>query len=123
MSKFPYQNGGKVKVITKTVELASQAAATEIVIGTVPENAVIKDIKMHSSATLGSTTVKIGTSADDDKYRAAATFTTANSATSVCLAAVANTPLSAEEELVATTATAALPASGTLHFVVEYVID
>lgn len=118
----PYENGGKVKVLSETITLASQAAGT-IDLFTIPEDAVVKSFEITSSASLGSATIAIGISGDTAKYKAAATFTTANVPTKAGKADALMTPLTASEDVILTTATAALPASGTLHVVCEYVID
>jgi hypothetical protein len=70
-----------------------------------------------ASATLGSSTLAIGISGTTGKYRAAATFTTADTPTMFGPAtevAASDAGLSAEQTVIGTIASAALPASGTL---------
>lgn len=70
-----------------------------------------------ASATMGAVaTIAVGTAASPGKYRAAATFETANVPTLFMLSAAADDdPLEDEEEVIITIAGAALPAAGILQ--------
>jgi len=116
---------GKVRCLQASFDLslATQANGDILTLGKIPAGARVKAIKMTSSVTLGSSTVKIGITGSDAKYRAAATFTTADVPTAVgpgavAKAAAANT---VGETLIATVGAAALPSAGTLVFDIEYV--
>lgn len=106
----------RLKRMRATFTLASQATTDTLVIGTLPPGATFAYGVLNASATLGATaTLAIGPSTSTGKYRAAATFTTANTPTFFGVnAPVAADPLTAEETVIGTIAAAALPASGTL---------
>jgi hypothetical protein len=95
----------------------SQATSDTLVVGNLPPGATFAYGVINASATLGSSTVAIGITGTTGKYRAAATFTTADTPTLFGIATVqaaADPALTAEENVFITIATAALPASGTL---------
>ena len=71
---------------------------------------------------MATATVKIGTKDDDDKYKAAAVFTSTNTPTLFGNAA-AMAALAADEEIMITTGTAALPASGTLKVSMIFAVN
>lgn len=104
-----------LKVIRATIPLEAQASGDTIVIGKRPQGSSYFGHRILASATLATATIAIGTEAAAEKYRAAATFTTANTPTDVALAsAVDDAPLDDEEEMIVTIGTAALPGAGTL---------
>ena len=108
--------GARLKRLRATITLASQTTSDTILIGNLPAGATFAYGVLNASATLGTTTVAIGITGTTGKYRAAATFTTADTPTlfgTNATAALA-TPLAAEEQVIATLAVASLPASGTL---------
>lgn len=106
----------RIKRMRATVTLASQTTSDTIVVGNLPPGATFMYGVLNASATLGSSTVAIGTSGSTGKYRAAATFTAADTptlfGTNATVAAAA--PLAAEEQVIITIAAANLPSSGTL---------
>lgn len=108
--------GARVKRLRATVSLASQTTSDTILLGTLPTGATFAFGVLTTSATLGSSTVAIGIAGTAGKYRAAATFTSADTPTFFGTAATvgAASPLAAEENVIATIAAANLPASGTL---------
>jgi hypothetical protein len=69
---------------------------------------------LNASATLGSSTIAVGIAGTAAKYRAAATFTAAAPTLFGVSTAVDDAPLSAQETVILTNTTAALPSSGTL---------
>lgn len=82
---------------------------------------------MQSSVSLGTSTVAIGITGTTGKYRAAATFTAVDTPTPFGVSAANITsglpvPLAAAEEVIATVAVAALPASGTLLIDMEVAV-
>lgn len=105
-----------VKTIRATVPLTAQASGDTIVLGKLPTGGRLLFAAMNASATLGGTaTVALGSPSAPAKYRAAATFTTANTPVLVNLSAAADdAPLGEEETVILTVGAAALPGSGTL---------
>lgn len=109
--------GARVKRMRGTFTLASQATTDTLVVGNLPCGATFAYGVITASATLGTSTIAIGTSASTGKYRAAATFTAVDTPTMFGPAAVvgaADPALAADEQVIVTIATAALPSSGTL---------
>lgn len=110
--------GGRVKRLRGTFTLNTQTTSDTLVIGNLPAGATFAFGVITASATLGaSATVAIGISGSTGKYRAAATFTSADTPTLFGTAATigaADPALSAEEQVFVTIGTASLPGSGTL---------
>lgn len=96
-----------------TIEYDGQAAADTIVLADVPAGYAFAYGVLTATATAGaSATIAIGTAGTPAKYRAAATFTAANTPTMFGVAAaVDDAPLAAAERVIATIAVAALPNS------------
>ena len=69
---------------------------------------------LTGSATLGSSTIAIGVAGTAGKYRAAATHTATVATMFGISSAADDAPLTAEETVILTNTTAALPSSGTL---------
>lgn len=108
-------HGGRPRRYRATVTLASQAAASDIVLAEIPAGAVFAYGVLTSTVSLGTATIAIGITGTTGKHRTAATFTAANTPTMFGnQAAVGETALTAAETVRITTATAALPAAGTL---------
>ena len=105
-----------VKVLREVITLASQATTDTIVIGKLPLGAVPLFGLLNTDTSLGTSTIAIGITGSTGKYRAAATFTATSTPTMFGVAAgmAITTPLSTEETVFITIATAALPSSGTL---------
>jgi hypothetical protein len=109
--------GGRLKRLRATVTLASQATTDTLQFGNLPAGAVFAYGVLTSSASLGSSTLAIGISGTTGKYRAAATFTSTDTPTMFGPAAevaASDAGLSAEQTVIGTIASAALPSSGTL---------
>jgi len=106
--------GGRVRRFRATVTMASQASGDTIVLAKVPAGYAFAYGVINASATLGTATVAVGIDGTAGKYRAAATFTAAAPTMFGVSTAVDDAPLSAEETVIATVGTAALPSSGTL---------
>ena len=109
--------GARLKRMRATITLAAQAIGDTIVLGNLPAGATFAFGVLASSVTLGTSTLAIGITGTPGKYRAAATFTAADTPTLFGPAAVigaADPALAAEETVIATVAALALPASGTL---------
>lgn len=104
-----------VHVHRQVLTLASQPTSEQPVIARLPAGHVFLYGILIASATLGSSTIAIGNATAAGKYRAAATFTAADTPTIFGIASAADDePLAADEEVIITIAAAALPASGTL---------
>ena len=108
--------GARLKRLRATVTLASQTTSDTLLLGNLPAGATFAFGVMNSTASLGSSTLAIGTVATAAKYKAAATFTSTETPTLFGTAAQAGlaSPLTAEEPVIGTIATANLPSSGTL---------
>jgi hypothetical protein len=116
--------GGKVRVAAAVFTCASDAAGTYTAPIRLPRGARVICGFINASATMGaSATLAIGIAGATGKYRAAATYTTADTFTLLGLNAALLTPLTAEEQILLTTAVAALPASGRLLIGFLYVQD
>lgn len=117
--------GGVVRVVSDVITLASQASGDVIVIGgaKLPKNAQVTKGYLITDTSLGTATIAIGTSASTGKYRAAATFTATNTPTPFGVAAGSLSALADAEQLQVLVGTAALPSSGSLKVIVEYVLD
>ena len=63
--------GGKLRVFHGTYEAASLASGSDISIARIPTNATIHDVIVKCDALGGSSTLKVGTAADDDLFIAA----------------------------------------------------
>lgn len=110
--------GARLKRLRATFTLNTQTTSDTLVVGNLPAGATFAYGVINASATLGaSATVAIGTSGSTGKYRAGAVFTAAAPTLFGDSAAVAASPLSAEEQVIVTIGVASLPGSGT--FIVD----
>lgn len=111
--------GGRVRRYRATITLASQANADWIFLCNQNPGEIFAYGLITSSVTLGSTVVAIGTSpthASNGQFRAAGTFTTVDAPVTFGLAsAVSQAAPTAITPIYLTSATAALPSSGTLN--------
>lgn len=122
----PITRGGRVRVATGTLTYASQAAGSHSFDAPLklPVGATVVGGVISTSVTTGSATVALGITGTTAKYKAAAAVTATAAATiAIPDAAVLATALAAEEEIIVTTASASLPASGNLSVVLYYVTD
>lgn len=107
--------GGKVRCAIAEFTCASDAAGTYTVPIRLPRGARVIAGFLNASVTMGGTaTIAIGISGATGKYRAAATYTSADTLTFLSLNAATGAELTAEEQILMTVAAAALPASGRL---------
>jgi len=106
--------GGRVRRFRATIALASQADGDTVVLAQVPAGYAFAYGILNASATLGSSTIAVGIAGTAAKYRAAAVFTAAAPTLFGISTAVDDAPLTAQETVILTNTTAALPASGTL---------
>jgi hypothetical protein len=106
--------GGRLRRLRGVITLASQADGDVIVLGKLPAGSIFAYGVLNASATLGTATIAVGVSGTVGKYRADAVFTAAAPTLFGLSSAADDAPLSAEEEVIVTVDTAALPSSGTL---------
>ena len=106
--------GGRLRRLRAVITLASQADGDVVVLGKLPAGSIFAYGVLNASATLGTSTIAVGISGTAAKYRAAAVFTAAAPTLFGTSTSVDDSPLSAEEEVILTNTTAALPSSGTL---------
>lgn len=105
---------GRLKRSRNTILLASQLAADTVTLLPLPIGHVFAFGLINASATLGSTTVKIGTAADDDFYLADGTFTAAVATLFGRSLGVDDDPSTSTTTPILTFSTATAPSSGTL---------
>ncbi len=106
-----YYQGGHVVVFQSTVQNASQLAGSIIVLAQPSAGLVYLGARVTVSATLGSTTLAISDSVSGNVYVVAAAFT-ASAVVPPTSAQLAYGPLTSQANLIATTAAATLPSSG-----------
>jgi len=106
--------GGRIRRFRATIALDSQADGDTVVLAQVPAGYAFAYGILNASATLGSSTIAVGIAGTAAKYRAAAVFTAAAPTLFGVSTAVDDAPLAAQEVVILTNTTAALPASGTL---------
>ena len=107
--------GGRLRRYRTVITLASQAADSTIALGTIPAGDVFAFGVLTSTAGLATATVAVGVAGATGKYRSAGVFQTANSPTLFGNAvAVGDAAPATSQDVILTTGTAALPASGTL---------
>ena len=126
MSLNPVTKGGRVRTASATLTYATQSAGAQTfdTALTLPVGAVVVGGNISTSVTTGSATVALGITGTTAKYAAAAAVTATNAAAiAIPHAAFLATPLTAAENVFVTTASAALPASGTLRVTLFYVVD
>lgn len=112
---------GRLRRIRATFNHAAQGTSDTLVFGYLPAGSVFAFGVLTSTATLGaSATLAIGVAGATGKYRTAATYTAANTPTFFGnAAAVAETPLAAETQVIGTIAVAALPNNAPDYFTVD----
>ena len=97
------------------ITLASQASGDTITLAKIPANRGFMYGVINTDTSLGTATVSVGPSSSAAKYKAAAVFTSTDTPTLFGKnAPVVADPLSAEETVLLTIGTAALPSSGNL---------
>lgn len=121
----PSAHGGGVRCLTDSITYASQASGSTLVFGGgyLPVGARVLYGTLTTSASTGSATVSIGITGTTAKYKALAAYTTADVPLVFGVTAGLNVALTAQEQIIATTGGAALPASGTLTLSLFYVVD
>ena len=122
--------GGKVRVSYDSYEASSLASGSDITIGRVPANATIIDVVLKCDALGGSSTLKVGDAADDDRYLAAVgTWNAAGQVQSMLGGSTAaNTAMTglgyrttAETDIIITTGGATI--SNSIHCWVMYTVE
>lgn len=109
--------GARLKRMRATVTLNAQATTDTLVLGNLPSGATFAYGVITASVSLGSSTLAIGPAASTGKYRTAATFTSTDTPTmfgNTAAVGAADPANAADETVIGTIGTAALPASGTL---------
>jgi len=109
-------HGGRLRRFRASFTMAAQASGDDIVLAKVPAGYRFAFGIINASATMGaSATVAIGTASSAGKYRAAAVFTAAAPTLFGVNTAADDDALTAEETVLLTVGTAALPGSGTAY--------
>ena len=108
----------KLKRLRATFTYAAQATTDTLVIGNLPAGATFAFGVINTSVSMGTATLALGTSGSASKYKAAGSAITATDTPTLfgvaTVAGASDPALSAEEQVIGTIGTAALPASGTL---------
>lgn len=113
---------GTVRVFNERVNLATQTTADTIEICRLPNGSIPLYGRMITDTAFGITaTVAIGITGTTGKYRAAATFNTADTWEAFGVVANVGEALTAEETVFVTIAAASLPASGIWRIQFYYV--
>lgn len=122
----PSAQAGRVRIASATLTYATQSAGAQTFDNplTLPVGATVVGGLISTSVTTGSATVALGITGSTAKYKAAAAVT-ATTAAQIAIphAALLATPLTAAENVFVTTASAALPASGSMTVMLFYVVD
>ena len=107
--------GARAKLFRATFTFASQATTDTLQLFTLPTGSTFVKGWVYVDTSTSTATLAFGNSGSTGKYRAAAAITTTNSPQDFGItAASAASPLAAEETVIATIGTAALPSSGTM---------
>lgn len=107
--------GARLHRYRASITLASQASGDTVVLAKIPAGQCFAHGVIVTDTSLGTATVAVGNSSSAAKYKAAAVFTATDTPTLFGkAAAVAGDPSSAQEDVLLTVGTAALPASGQL---------
>lgn len=137
---------GRERCFIEDVPLASQVSGTVIAVARLPCPFTMVGISLLTDTSLGSTTIALGNAADSNSaiYKAAGTFTSINTPTSVGLIGTLGVPVysgidaltglpttyvrggnggGGYEDIILTTGAATAPASGTLRLFFRYMVD
>ena len=106
--------GGRLRRFRATITLASQADGDTVVLAKVPAGHSFAYGVLNGSASLSTATIAIGNATTAGKYRASAVHTATVPTLFGVASAAAGNPSTAEEVVILTNTTAALPSSGTL---------
>ena len=122
----PVDFGGRVRLVHGSITpSAAWAAGTVIELARLPKGARLLPLsQIHFEAGQGATmTVKVGDSADDDRYFAAAAPGASAASINLAANALGDYTLPAEDVISLTTGTAALTANKAIAFDLYYVVD
>lgn len=115
---------GKVRAAIAEFTAASDVVGTYTAPIVLPKGARVLACFLNASVTMGGTaTIAIGITGSTGKYRAAATYTSADTLTFSALNAATGAVLTASEQIIMTVAAASLPSSGRLLIGFLYVIE
>lgn len=129
------QAGGRERVFVETIVLAAQAAASTIAVARLPKGAAVTEITPITDTSLGTATIAFGDSGAGNSalFAAATTLTAVNTPTKLGKAIQMGQPvtvtydatgvLAGYEDVIMTTAVAALPGAGNLTVITRYTID
>jgi hypothetical protein len=107
--------GARIHRYRASITLAAQASADTVVLANIPAGQCFVRGDVTSSVSLGTATVAVGNATTPAKYKAAAVFTAVDTPTPFGGAvAIAAQPSTAQEQVILTVGTAALPGAGTL---------
>ena len=115
--------GGRVRVLSDVITLASQALSDTIPIGKLPKGARILHGFALTSVSLGSARLDVGWSADGDALADGISITSTTTPTFFSKAKESDAALAEETEIIVDVQSGSLPSSGTLVVSLFYVTD
>lgn len=127
--------GGRERVFASSLTMAAQASGTTFGVARLPLGAIITGWTLITDTSLGSATISFGDANNTTLYKPAATFTTTDTPTRVGLTSSHGQPIAtgydcvsgavskSYEDITMTVAAAALPGTGVLTVIIEYVMD
>lgn len=115
--------GGRVRVFNEQFVYATQASGSTITVATIPAGAVILGFELFTDTSTGSATLALGDGTTSNKFVAASAYTTVDVPQVLGKTAPTLAALTAQTNVVITTAAASLPASGNLVVQTYYVQD
>ena len=124
----PVAQGGRIRSASGTLTYAAQAAGSYSFDSALklPIGANVVGATISTSTTTGTASIALGITGTTAKYKAAAAVTALTAANVAVPHAALLEPLTAEEEVIVTSASAALPTAGAgkaLKVIVHYVVD
>lgn len=114
---------GSIRVFAETVTYAAQAVSDTIEVGRLPKGAILLYGVLTTSVSTATATLAVGVSGTAGKYKAAAALTATDTPTPFGVATALSKALTAQETIIVTVGTAALPASGTLQVTLVYAFN
>jgi len=107
--------GARLHRYRASIVLAGQASGDTVVLANIPAGQCFAYGSLVTDTSLGTATVSVGNASSAAKYKAAAVFTATDTPTAFGKAsAIAGVPSTAQEQVLLTVGTAALPSSGSL---------
>ncbi|UCH75183.1 MAG: hypothetical protein JSU82_04885 [Rhodospirillales bacterium] len=114
---------GTLRVFCEEIALSGQPTADTVAVARLPKGAVPLFGVLLTDTPLGTATIALGVAGDGGRYRAAAPLTVTDTPELFGTVAATGAALGAEETVLLSIGTAALPRSGTLRVMFVYSFD